>query len=168
MEELSADKQKLMEKYESKEYDKAEEIRKLRKEAAELRVNLSEVGKKNDELYQTCSKVNKEFESLNRDYYQAKSQQQEGQKEVSNIQYNIENLNSKILAEQKEKQKRNEEKEKLQQTEKSLIDELENQKSFQLDLKEKLKDTMSTLESQEKIVDKITREGIDPNIEQIK
>ena len=60
------------------EHDEAEEIRKLRKEAADLRISLGDEGVKNDELYQSYNKVKRESESINLEYYQIKNELQDG------------------------------------------------------------------------------------------
>ena len=49
--ELSSEKHKLLEQYELVEQEEVNEIRKLRKEAAELRVSLADEGMTNDDLY---------------------------------------------------------------------------------------------------------------------
>ena len=49
--ELSSEKNKLLDQYESVEHEEVGEIRRLRKEAAEMRVCLADDGSKNDELY---------------------------------------------------------------------------------------------------------------------
>ena len=83
--ELTSEKHKLLEQYEIAEREEVDEIRRLRKEAAEFRVCLADEGTTNDELYQTLTNLGRQAESANRDYYQMKSQLHDGQQELNNL-----------------------------------------------------------------------------------
>lgn len=102
--ELSSEKHKLLEQYENVEHEEVDEIRKLRKEAAELRVCLADEGTTNDDLYQTLTNLSRQSESANRDYYQLKSQLHDGQQEVNSLDDLIDSLRRQQTADQQERE----------------------------------------------------------------